>query len=354
MISEAAASLPIKVFKKSDDEREELTDHPLVRLLNESPNGWQPAAIFKRNMTMDTLLQPHGALAQVVRVGDGEIHEINHLDRRLSSLTVDYSNFEPEYVYKLNAKDTARKIPASSLVHFASPAYDQLKGLVAENRESIALAIVMEQYAAKLFGNGARPSGLLSIKGNITAEGLARVKTAWQSSHGGANQGGTAVLPGDTSWQALSFSSVDSQFLELRVFAINEVARIFKVPPHMLMVAEKNVAKSIEAQGQEFLSFSLLPHLVAQQQELSLKLLTAEERKAGVTIEFDTTHLVKADLANRSRALADAVSGRIMSPNEARDLGWNLPPVDGGDVLQNPYTTSGHSPDGGKLGGDAP
>ncbi|MCA6124555.1 phage portal protein [Bradyrhizobium sp. WSM 1704] len=347
-ISEAVSSLPVKVFKKTAAGREEI-DHPITKLLNEAPNSWQPAATFKRLMTMDCLLQPYGAFCQVVRVGDGAVYELVRLDPRLSSIVVDYSNFEAAYAIKADGSSPKRTIPGSQILHFATPAYDPTRGLIGENRDTIALAIVLERFANQLFANGARPSGIMSVPKSWVKDTLDKAKAAFSAAHSGTSAGGTAWVTDDMKFQQLMLNATDAQYIELRNYMLGEIARIFRVSLHLLMALEKNVARSIEALGQEFLSFTLLPHLIAQQQEFTLKLLTEDERAAGITIEYDTTHLVKADLLQRSQALAAAVSGRILTSNEARDLGWSVGPIEGGNVLENPWTSSAYR--GGKLNG---
>lgn len=347
-ISEAVSSLPVKVFKKTATGREEIADHPIAKLLNEAPNSWQAAAIFKRSMTADCLLQPYGAFAQVIRV-DGKVYELVRLDPRLSSIVVDYSNFEAAYAIKADGKSPARTIPGSQILHFATPAYDPARGLVGENRDTIALAIVLERFANQLFLNGAKPSGIMSVPRTFGKDALDKAKAAFSGAHSGTSAGSTAWVTDDMKFQQLMLNATDAQYIELRTYMLGEIARIFRVSLHLLMALEKNVARSIEALGQEFLSFTLLPHLIAQQQEFTLKLLTAEERAEGITVEYDTTHLVKADLLQRSQALAAAVSGRILTSNEARDLGWSVGPIAGGNVLENPWTSSAYA--GGKLNG---
>ena len=90
-----------------------------------------------------------------------------------------------------------------------------------------------------MFGNSARPSGLLSLKGTVTPDALTKAKASWQATHGGENSGGTAVVPADASWQSITLNSVDSQFNEMRLFAISEIARLFRVPPSLLFQLER-------------------------------------------------------------------------------------------------------------------
>src|SRR5262249_26332101 len=158
---------------------------------------------------------------------------------------------EPAYAIKADGKNPAREIPAADILHIPTPAYDPSRGLVGEGREAIALALVLERHASRLFGNAARPSGVLSLKGTVTADTLTTAKAAWQASQGGDKSGGTAVLPTDAAWQPLTFNSVDSQFLEMRTYAVAEIARLFRVPLHMLMQVDRAQPRSVEAIGQE-------------------------------------------------------------------------------------------------------
>lgn len=345
-ISEAAGSLPLHIYKKlRDGAKEKATDHPLYKLLHDAPNSFSPAALFRTQLMADALLQPYGGFAQIIRV-DSKPYELIRLDPRLSSIVVDYSNFEPAYAIKADGKNPASEIAAADILHIPTPAYDPTRGLVGEGRDVIALALVLERHASRLFGNAARPSGVLSLKGNATQATLVAAKAAWQASQGGDKAGGTAVLPTDAAWQPLTFNSVDSQFLEMRTYAVAEIARLFRVPLHMLMQVDRAQPRSIESIGAEFLAQALLPKLKLFEQELELKLLTPEER-GQYCIEFNVDGFARADLLARAQALSAAVSARILNPNEARQIGFGLPAYEGGDVFENFNTSSAHA--GGAL-----
>lgn len=340
-ISEAAGSLPLHVYKRlPDGGKEKAPEHPLYKLLHDAPNSFAPAALFRTQLMADALLQPWGAFALINRVDRGKPAELIRLDPRTAPVSVDDRDIEPAY------KVDGREVAGADLIHIPSPAYDQRKGLVGEGREAIALALVLERHASRLFGNGARPSGVLSLKGTVTPDALGKAKTAWQAAHNGSNSGGTAVLPSDASWQALTFNSVDSQFLEMRTYAVAEVARLFRVPLHMLMQVDRAQPRSTESIGQEFLSQALLPRLKSFEQELELKLLTPEERDQ-YCIEFNIDGFARADLLARAQALSATVSARILNPNEARQIGFGLPAYEGGDVFENFNTSSAHA--GGAL-----
>jgi HK97 family phage portal protein len=224
------------------------------------------------------------------------------------------------------------------MLHIPSPSLNG-EGVVHEAREAIGLALILERYAARLFGNGARPSGLISLKNVTTPDALAKAKAAWQASNGGAKGGGTAVIPADATWTPLTLTSVDAQFLELRAFAIQEIARFYRVPVHMLGQLDRAIQSNIEQQAQEFLNYCLMPWIKRWEGEIRLKLFTADERKQFFA-EFLLDDLVRADMAARMEAFSKAISARILNPNEARAAN-NYPPYAGGDKFENPNTSRG-------------
>ena len=329
-VSEAIGQLPVHVYKRSGEAKERDTSHPAYPLLHDAANEWTPAATFREQITRDALLYPHGGFAFINRVDGGKPAELIRIDPEETPVAVTYADSEP--VYKIGDKQIDRQ----NILHIPSPSLNGC-GLVHEGREAIGLAITLERHAARLFGNGARPGGVLSLKGVVTPDAIIKARTAWQAAHGGTNSGGTAVIPSDASWQSLTFSSVDAQFLELRKFAINEIARLFRVPSHMLFELERAAFRNTEQMGNEFLTYSLMSWIKRWEGEIKLKLFTAEER-ATYFAEFLTDDLARADLAARMEALGKAIAARILNPNEARAMN-NMPPYAGGDVFANPNTT---------------
>lgn len=338
-ISEAIGQLPLHTYQRdADGVKERAPDHPVAKLLHDQANDWTPAALFREQITRDALLYPRGGFAHIVRVDDKPV-ELHRYDPEVSSVTVETDGLEP--VYKVQTgKGAPIIVPRQDMLHIPSPALSD-QGLVYEAREAIGLALVMERHAARLFGNGARPSGLISLKTAQTPDALTKARTAWQTAHSGSNSGGTAVLPGDASWQALTLTSVDAQFLELRKFAIDEIARVFRVPPHMLFELGRATWANGEQMGQEFLNFCLMAWIKRWEGEIRLKLFTPDERGTYFA-EFLTDDLARADLAARMSAYSAAIAARILNPNEVRAL-ENRAPYEGGDKFENPNTMQGQA-----------
>ena len=207
-------------------------------------------------------------------------------------------------------------------------------------REAINVALLMEAHASKLFGRGARPSGILKFKRKLDDVTFARLQKSWASGHSGENSGRTAILEDDADFQALTFSSTDAQFLELRQFQILEIARAFRVAPHLLFELGRVTHANIENLGREFLVFTLQPMLRAWESALRRALLTPEERAEGLTIEFDEDDMSRASLADRATAYSSLIAARVINPNQARR--WErLAPYPAGEEYANPNITTG-------------
>ncbi|GLT01504.1 head HK97 family portal protein [Sphingobium jiangsuense] len=338
-IAEAIGGLPLHVYERGEDgARDRATDHPAYVLLHDDANDWTPATSFREQLTRDALLHGNG-YAFINRDRDGLPRELIRL--RPDAVTVELDALTSEPRYRLNDGSGQRYLDRRDVLHIAAPSMDGVKGAspVQQCREAIALNIVMERHAARLFGRGARPSGILRFPGKLGAETAKRIKASWQAAHAGENSGGTAVLEEDGQFQALTLSSVDAQFLELWQHSILEIARIFRVPPHMLFELGRATWGNAAEMGATFLRFTLDRWLKAWQGEIRLKLIAPDDR-ARFYAEFLTDDLLRTDLGARADAYGKLIAARILNPNEVRAM-ENRAPYAGGDKFQNPNTTAG-------------
>ena len=344
-ISEAVACLPLRLYRSGEDgARVEVTDHPVVRLLTGEWNEWTGAYDGLLAATADALTNDNGALVWINRI-NGTPREL--IRYRPGSFAVDRDIATDEPTFRLTtATDGTRPLPLADVINVRAFGGSQRCPLTLA-REAIIVALAMESHATKLFQRGARPSGVLRLTGKITEAAAARIRKSWQDAHGGENSGRTAILEEGAEWQALSFSSVDSQFLELRQFQIIEIARAFRVPPHMLFDLGRATWSNVESLGREFLVFCLQPMLRAWESALTRALLTPEERASGFTIEFEEDDLTQASIADRALAYSSLIASRVISPNTARK--WErLPPYPAGEEYVNPNITTGSPEPGGR------
>jgi HK97 family phage portal protein len=339
LISDAIGTLPAKLFADSTDGgKEPDTLHAAYSLIHDAANDWTSASQLRTQLTADALLVGNG-FAFANRV-NGRVIEMVRLDPTMVIPQIDKITGEPSY--KVRDGKATRVYPYSDILHIpAFTAGDGITGIspIHFAREAIALSIVLESHAARLFGRGARPSGVLKFEKRLDETVAKRISDSWHAAHAGEAAGRTAVLEEGGTFQALSFSSVDAQFLELRKFQLNEIARAFRVPPTLLQELDKASYNKSEELRLQFLQFTLLPWLQKWESAYACILLTPEERKT-YSVEFVLDDYLRADSATRATAYGQYRSMGVMTANEVRAR-ENLPAIAGGDVLENPYTTSG-------------
>ena len=341
-ISEAIGQLPVHVYKRdADGTKERDTAHPAFKLLHDQANDWTAASDMREQLARDALLFGNGY--GFINFVDGKPYEITRLDPASVTVELDLNTGEP--IYKLTqGRGGQRTIARQNLIHIRAPGINGTTGEspVLQAREAIGLSLVMEGHAARLFGNGARPSGILAAKESMSAEALMRAKAIFEATHGNGKSGGTALIPADVQWSPVVLSSVDAQFMELRKFAIAEISRAFRVPPVLLMDYERQTWANAEEGGRQFVTYSLMPWIKRFEGEFRLKLFRPEERETHFA-EFLTDDLLRADYATRMDGYSKAISARILNPNEVR-AAENRAPYEGGDAYQNPNTTTTEAP----------
>ncbi len=186
-ISEGIGQLPVHVYERVGEAKERAPDHHAHKLLHDEANPWTPAALFREQITRDAALYPHGGFARIVRV-DGKPAELHRIDQEQREVTVEANDYGEPYYTVTTGKGDPETVAFIDMLHIPSPSLNG-RGLVHDAREAIGLALVMERHAARLFGNGARPSGILSLKNATTPDALLKARTAWQAAHGAIDPG---------------------------------------------------------------------------------------------------------------------------------------------------------------------
>jgi len=222
----------------------------------------------------------------------------------------------------------------SEVFHVPGLGFDGLVGYspIAMAKNAIGMAIACEEYGAKFFANGAAPGGVLEHPGTI--KDPQRVRESWQSTFGGSgNANKIAVLEEGMKYTPISMSPEQAQFLETRKFQINEIARIFRVPPHMVGDLEKSSFSNIEQQSLEFVKYTLDPWVVRWEQTLNRTLLTESEKK-DYFFKFSVEGLLRGDYETRMNGYATARQNGWMSANDIRELENldRIPAEEGGDL----------------------
>lgn len=347
-ISEAVGILPLHAYSRAaDGSRQRDADHIASRLLNGDANPWTRGPQLRELLTADAICYDAGGLAEIVRDGDKKPRELHRIHPSTVTIEIDTLTGEPRY--RVNIGSGSRFIDFRDMLHIRAPSplcMNNVSGKspLMQAKDAIGLLITMQQHACQLFKNGARPSGVLSFPGKLGAEVAKRMKASWIAATGGGMSGGTAILEEGAKWEGLQFNSVDSQFLEIWALAITEVARILRVPPVLLMDYSRQTWANAETGGQQFLTYSLSPWLSRWESEVTLKLIAPEDRDE-IYVEHLTDALLKSDFASRATAYSAYRAAGVLTANEVR-AGLNLAPLPDGNVLQNPYTTTGPKTEG--------
>jgi HK97 family phage portal protein len=339
ILSEAVAGLPLHVYRNTDNGgKEKAIDHPLFRLLHDEPNPEMTSFNFRETL-MGHLLLWGNAYAQIIRNGKGEIVGLYPL--MPNKMTVDRdSKGNLYYLYTRGTEDAPTMegsqvyLPPSDVLHIPGLGFDGLVGYspIAMAKNAIGMAIATEEYGAKFFANGAAPGGVLEHPGTI--KDPQRVKDSWNSVYqGSSNAHRVAVLEEGMKYQQIGISPEQAQFLETRKFQINEIARIFRVPPHMVGDLEKSSFSNIEQQSLEFVKYTLDPWVCRWEQSMARRLLLDSE-KPRYFIKFNVDGLLRGDYQSRMNGYAIGRQNGWMSANDIRELENldRIPADQGGDA----------------------
>ena len=325
ILSEAVAGLPLHLYRYGNKgTKEKAIDHPLYHLLHDEPNPEMTSFIFRETL-MTHLLLWGNAYAQIIRNGMGEIFALYPLMPNRMKVDRDKTG-EIVYEYTRSSDDARTSsgsvvlLKAKDVLHIPGLGFDGLVGYspIAMARNAIGLAMATEEYGAKFFANGATPGGVLEHPGVL--KDPARVRESWNSVYqGSGNSHRIAVLEEGMKYTPIGIAPNEAQFLETRKFQINEIARIFRVPPHMVGDLEKSSFSNIEQQSLEFVKYTLDPWVIRWEQSIHRALL-AKNEKDTMFVKFNVDGLLRGDYASRMNGYAVGIQNGFMSPNDVREL----------------------------------
>lgn len=339
ILAEAIASLPLHVYEtQSDGSRQRAEEHPLYRLLHDEPNPEMTSFIFRETIMSHLLLWGNG-FAQIIRNGKGEVIALYPLMPDRMRVDRDergqlYYEYQRSTDEALSQKAGTVRLSPRDVLHIPGLGFDGLVGYspIAMAKNAIGLAIATEEYGSKFFANGAQPSGVLEHPGVI--KDPSRVRESWMNTFGGSqNANKVAVLEEGMKYTPISISPEAAQFLETRKFQIDEIARIFRIPPHMIGDLEKSSFNNIEQQSLEFVKYTLDPWVSRWEQSIKRSLFTEDEKKTFFA-KFNVDGLMRGDYQSRMNGYAVARQNGWMSANDIRTLENldRIPQEDGGDL----------------------
>lgn len=337
LIGGAIASLPMQIYRRTDDSRERVTND-LWWLLNEQPAPGYSAAVFWEYLAWSLLI--HGdAMARIRRVSPmSPVIEGFDLLHPLNDVTPVKNGNRLAYVVRRPDGDGTETIDQDDMLHIPGLGFDGLRGLSPlrfSARQTFGLSLAADEYSARFFSNGARPDYVVTTPNGMKEDQVKLFRESWMARYAGVgNAHIPAILTGGGDVKALSLNPEDAQLIQTRGYQAADVARFYGVPPHMIGITEKSTSwgTGIEQQSIGFVKYTLQRHLVKIEQEINRKCF----RTARLFAEFNTAGLERGDYKARNEGYRIA-AGRAGEPgwmtvNEIRRL-ENLPPIEGGDQL---------------------
>lgn len=334
LIAETIGQLPIRVKRETANGIEPETQHPIVKLLTMRPNEWQTSQEFREMLTQHLCLRGN-CYAEIVRDNKGVPRELLPLTPD-SVMVKQNSDWSVEYHVKIDEK-SYRVLSQREVFHIKYRTLNGYEGIspIGWQRETVGNALASLHYSSRTFKNGGRPSGVIEYPTALGQDAYDRLKENWDNNYSGSNAGKTAILEDGAKYSAISLSNADMQFIEGRQFSVEEVARIYRVPLHMIQSTEKSTSwgSGIEQMSIAFVQYSLLPWI--KRWENCIKKYLIDEKDKGVYAKLSVEGLMRGDMASRYSAYNTGIMSGFMSPNEARGL-EDLNPRKGGDEFLTP------------------
>lgn len=332
ILAEAIASLPLHIYEYQDDGGKKLVhEHPLYFLLHDEPNPEMTSFVFRETL-MSHLLIWGNAYAQIIRDGAGRVLGLYPLlPDKVDVQRDDKGNIY--YVYSRNSDENPTfkqygdiVLKADDVLHIPGLGFDGLIGYspIAMAKNAVGMTLACEEYGASFFANGANPGGVLEHPGVL--KDPSKVRESWNSVYRGVNNAHKiAVLEEGMKYQQIGIPPEEAQFLETRKFQINEIARLYRIPPHMVGDLEKSSFANIEQQSLEFVKYTLDPWVIRWEQSLQKALLLPDE-KSKYFIKMNVDGLLRGDYQSRMNGYAVGRQNGWFSANDIREM-ENMNPI---------------------------
>ena len=336
LLSESISTLPVGVFRRENNGDNVEVNSDLSFLVKYQPNTYQNKITFYEKIIMD-MLSDGNSYVQIVRNRNGRVLEL---------LPLNYGDVE---TYTLDNKlyysdeKSGQTHDSENILHFKMiTGPDGITGLspIEQCRKAIGWGMDVQEYSSTFFKNGGKLSGILESDRALSEQAIDRLRNSFNKNYGtlsGSNQ--TAVLEEGLKYKSISVTPDQAQFLASRQFSIQEVARIFGLPPHLLKDLSASSFNNIEMQSQEFVSYSLMPYISKIELEMSLKLFR-RNNIGREYIKFNVNALLRGNVKDRADYYKTAITNGWMSINEVRQK-EDLNKIDSGDenYLQMNMTT---------------
>jgi HK97 family phage portal protein len=313
ILGETLAMMPLNVYSVNEKgDRFVDRNNGLQRLLHRKPNQMMTSFVFRETMQLHLNLTGN-AYAFINRDAYNNVLSLDVIESPREVIPFKF-NGEKFFYYR------GRTFLNNEILHIYGMGFDGLKGKnpIQYQREQLGTGISIQKFGASFFKNGVRNSGVLEVPGKLTTESYNNLSTSFSDRYAGtANVGKVPILEGGAKFTPISLTNEDAQYLGSRKFSVNEIARMFRVPPHMLADLESSTNNNIEHQGIEFATYTMTPHCVRWEQEMNDKLIPVGDQDRKY-VKFNMDVLLRGDAASRTAMYKDLVYVGALSPNEIR------------------------------------
>ena len=325
ILAETLAALPLQMYCYTATGKERVYNHPLYHLLHDEPNPEMTSFIFRETL-MSHLLIWGNAYAQIIRDRLGRVQGLYPLRPDKMTVCRD-ARGQIFYLYTKTSDENPNIKPygqvalqKEEVLHIPGLGFDGLVGYspIAMARNAVGMTMACEEYGASFFANGASPSGVLEHPGVLKDPG--RVRDSWNAVYRGTgNAHKVAVLEEGMKYQQIGIPPEEAQFLETRKFQLDEIARVYRIPPHMIGDLEKSSFNNIEQQSMEFVKYTLDPWVIRWEQAMQKALFLPEEKKQYF-LKFNVNGLMRGDYESRMNGYSIGRQNGWLSANDIREM----------------------------------
>ena len=336
VLAEAFASTPAMLYRKNKNgEREISNDLAVYDILHNAPNEEMSPFNFKEACMTSLNLGGNSVCEKLVNYN---VQLVGLYPYNYTKVQIRRDENTKKLIYVISQGTEQRTLTRDKVLHVPNMSLDGIVGLtpISYAASSIRLGISYEAFGVNFYKNGATPSGAFKHPGALSEEAYNRLKKELKINYTGLQNTGTPMILEDgLEFQQFTITPVDAQLLESKAFQIEDIARIYRVPQHLIGMLEHSTFSNIEQQSLEFVMYTMLPWFNRWEDNINMQLLTPAERKAGYYIEFKLENLLRGDIASRAAYYAQGRQWGWLSVNDIRRL-ENMPPILNGDIYLQP------------------
>lgn len=349
VLSETFASAPMILYQKNKDGRDIVADDPLYEILHIRPNEEMDAFSFD-TARMANLCAGGNSVCERQFNSKGELIGLYPYQHGITSINRDKNTKKLQYT--IGNGPEARTLSRSQVLHIPNLSFDGVIGLspLTYAAQAIILGTTYEKYGVNFYKNGAMPSGGFGTDRALGDIAYSRLKKDIKENYTGLKNAGTPLLLEEgLKYQPFMIDPIDAQLLESKMFQIEDIARVFRVPQHLINKLDRSTNNNIEHQSLEFIMYTMLPHYKRDEGCINAQLLDPKKRQEGMYFERKVDGLLRGDAKSRAEAYAAGRQWGYMSANDIRKL-ENLPKIENGDIyLQPANMIEAGSDDGAKV-----